>query len=282
MPVQQASTTLVRTAVRRAAHQILDTPLIFQDRVAVGLVPDASEESIRANIAEHSSPVQTLNRAMFAVRSRFSEDRLAQAANRGVQQYVIIGAGLDTFPWRQPGFADAMEVFYVDHPASLAWTRARFKDRGLRTPANLTFVGADLEKFELAERLIDLGFKKETSAFFSMLGVAQYISREALTALFDFIASLLVGTEMVFTLVPPDDELSGDDLASARASAELHRNLEPWITRLQAPELLDDLKRLRFGEIFHLTREHVHQLYFAARRDKLRAPAVEQLIAAIV
>jgi methyltransferase (TIGR00027 family) len=282
MLVQQASTTLVRTAVRRAAHQILDTPLIFQDRVAVGLVPDASEESIRANIAEHSSPVQTLNRAMFAVRSRFSEDRLAQAANRGVRQYVIIGAGLDTFPWRQPGFADAMEIFHVDHPASLAWTRARFRDRGLRIPANLTFVGADLEKFELAQRLIDLGFKKEASAFFSMLGVAQYISRAALAVLFDFTASLLVGTEMVFTFVPPDDELSGDDLASARASAELHRNLEPWITRLRAPELLDDLKRLKFGEISRLTREHVHQLYFASRRDKLRAPAVEQLIAAIV
>jgi methyltransferase (TIGR00027 family) len=186
---QQASTSLVRTAVRRAAHQILDTPLIFQDQVAVGLVPAASEESIRADVAEHSSPLQTLIRTMFAVRSRFSEDRLAQAASRGVRQYVIVGAGLDTFPWRQPAFANTIEIFYVDHPASLAWTRARFRDRGLPIPANLTFVGVDLEKRELAERLIDLGFNKGASAFLSILGVTQYVRRDAVTGLFDFVAS---------------------------------------------------------------------------------------------
>jgi methyltransferase (TIGR00027 family) len=279
---QQASTSLVRTAVRRAAHQILDTPLIFQDQVAVGLVPAASEESIRADVAEHSSPIQTLIRSLFAVRSRFSEDRLAQAASRGVRQYVIVGAGLDTFPWRQPAFANTIEIFYADHPASLAWTRARFRDRGLPIPANLTFVGVDLEKLELAERLIDLGFDKGASAFLSILGVTQYVRRDAVTRLFDFVASLPAGSEMVFTFAPPDDELTGDDLASARVAAKLHKNREPWITRLRAPELLDDLKRLGFSEIFHLTPERVHRLYFASRRDKLRAPAVEQLIAAIV
>jgi methyltransferase (TIGR00027 family) len=279
---KQASTSLERTAVRRAAHQVLDTPLIFQDRVAVGLVPDASEQSIRAAVAEHSSPVQTLIRAMFAVRSRFCEDRLMQAANRGVRQYVIVGAGLDTFPWRQPTFARGMEIFYLDHPASLVWTRARFRDRGLPIPSNLTFVGANLEKRDVAERLIDLGFNKEESAFFSMLGVTQYVGRDALTALFDFAVSLPNGSEMVFTFVPPDDELSGDDLAAIRAAVELHSKREPWITRLRALELADDLKRLGFSEIFHVTREHLHRLYFASRGDKLRAPAVEQLIAAIV
>lgn len=279
---EQASTSLVRTAVRRAAHQVLDTPLIFQDQIAVGLIPDTSEASIRANIAEHSSPVQTLLRTMFAVRSRFTEDRLSHAANRGVRQYVLIGAGLDTFPWRQPAFADAMQIFYVDHPASLVWTRERFRNRGLPIPANLTYVAADLEKHEFARRLIESGFDNGSSAFFSMLGVTQYVGRDALSELLDFAASLPAGTEIVFTFVPPDEELSGDDLASARAAAEIHSKLEPWITRLRAPELVEDLKRLGFSEAFHLTQERMHRLYFAFRSDALRAPAVEQMIAAIV
>ncbi len=95
----QASRTLVRPAVRRAAHQLLDVPRILDDPVAVGLVPEASEPAVLAALDDHSGQDAKLMRSLFAFRSRFAEDRLAQAAAaRGVQQYVIVGAGLDTFP----------------------------------------------------------------------------------------------------------------------------------------------------------------------------------------
>ncbi len=166
----QPSQSMVRTAVQRAAHQILDRPLILEDPIAVGLVPECSEQAIGDNPDEYDGPTQGLLRAVFAVRSRFAEDRLAAAAARGVGQYVIIGAGLDTFPWRQPPFAKSMRIFFVDHPPTLAWSMERFRERGLPAPPNVTFVPADLEAQELGARLDEHGFDRETATFFSVLG----------------------------------------------------------------------------------------------------------------
>jgi methyltransferase (TIGR00027 family) len=243
----------------------------------------ASEQSIRANIDERRTPINALYRALFAFPSRFAEDRLAEAVGRSVSQYAIVGAGLDTFPWRQPAFAESIDIFYVDHPASLAWTGARIRERGLSTPSNLTYVAADLAKHELAERLTDLGFNRKAGAFFSLLGVTQYVSRDALDALFGFIASLPRGSEIVLSFVPPDDELDGGDLQALVTSTKVIGELgEPWITRFRASELVGHLSRLGFSDVFHVTSEDAHQLYFADRSDKLRAPALEQLIAAKV
>src|SRR5450432_764263 len=136
-----------------ASHQLLDEPRILEDPVAVGLAPEASEQAILDATDEHRAPLATLFRSLFAFRNRFAEDRLADAVARGVHQYVIVGAGLDTFPWRQPPFAKALRIFYVDHPATLAWTTARFHERGLPRPPNLAFVAADLEEQNLADRL---------------------------------------------------------------------------------------------------------------------------------
>jgi methyltransferase (TIGR00027 family) len=149
----------LRTAMRRAAHQLLDEPRILEDPIAVGLVPEASEQAILDATDEHRAALATLFRSLFAFRNRFAEDRLADAAAKGVRQYVIVGAGLDTFPWRQPPFARALQIFYVDHPATLGWTTARFHERGLATPPNLSFVGADLEEQNLANRLVLLSQK---------------------------------------------------------------------------------------------------------------------------
>jgi methyltransferase (TIGR00027 family) len=141
----QPSRTLLRAAIRQAAHQLLDEPRIFEDPVVVGLVPEASEPGILATLDDQGAPDSKLFRILFAVRNRFAEDRLAAAAGRGVRQYVMIAAGLDTFPWRQAAFARDMQIFAADFPASLEWTRQRFGERGLVTPANLTFVPLDLE-----------------------------------------------------------------------------------------------------------------------------------------
>ena len=115
----QPSQTLLRSAISRGQHQLFDTPLILNDPVVLTLVPEAKQPDIAAEMGDPSEPFPTLFRALMAMRSRFAEDRLAQAAARGVGQYVIIGAGLDTFPWRQPKFAAVLRIFAVDHPVSL-------------------------------------------------------------------------------------------------------------------------------------------------------------------
>jgi methyltransferase (TIGR00027 family) len=279
----QASRSMVRTAMRRAAHQLLDAPRILEDPIAVGLVPEATEQAILDATDDHRAPLATLFRSLFAFRNRFAEDRLADAAARGVRQYVIVGAGLDTFPWRQPPFAMALQIFYVDHPATLAWTTARFHERGLAIPPNLSFVAADLEERNLATRLDERGFDRKGGAFCSVLGVTQFLSRDAVEALLRFAASLGAPSEIVFSFAPPDDELEGEELAAAIYSTAFNETLgEPWITRLRPSEAFGILTRLGFGEVFHLTPKRAQQRYFAGRNDMLKAPRIEQLIAATV
>ena len=142
----------------------LDDPLIFNDPIVIGLVPEASEPAIRNTLDDVGAPDPKLLRYMFAMRSRFAEDRLAQAAARGVRQYVMVGAGLDTFPWRQPDFAKTMQIFAADHPASLAWTNGRLRQHGLSRPSNLTYVPVNLEERRLGDQLLACGFEARRQA----------------------------------------------------------------------------------------------------------------------
>jgi len=281
--VDQPSESMICSAVCRAAHQLLDRPRIFNDPVAVGLIPEASEHAILSAVDEQRAPLSILLRALFAFRSRFAEDRLAAAALRGVRQYVLVGSGLDTFAWRQPSHACNMRIFYVDHPCSIAWTIAQFDRRGLSTPANLSFVPVDLEAQKLAIGLDQHGFERGAATFCSVLGVSQYLSREAVGALLRFAASVPAESEIVLSFVPPDDELEGEELTAAIHSVELTRTMgEPWLTRLRPSEAFNLLTHLGFSEVFHLTPRRAQQRYFAGRDDMLRAPRFEQLIAAIV
>jgi methyltransferase (TIGR00027 family) len=277
----QPSRTMLRTATLRAAHQLLDEPLILNDPIAVGLVPTASEQAMLVALDNHHDQVAL--RSLFAFRSRFAEDRLAEAAARNVRQYVIVGAGLETFPWRQPDYARGMKIFVADHVATLAWTQVRFWERGLPKPANLTFVPVDLEDCRLGERLAEFGFDPDTPSLCSVLGVMQYIDRQAVDALLRFASSLKAGSEIVFSFVPPDDDLQGDDVQIALGAAERVAAMgEPWKTRLRSRELVERLTRFGFSDVFHLTPDLAQQRYFAGRQDGLRATGLEQVISAIV
>ena len=277
----QPSKTMLRTAILRAAHQLLDKPLILNDPIAVGLVPESSERALLATLDNQHD--QMALRSLFALRSRFTEDRLAEAAARNVSQYVIVGAGLDTFAWRQPDYARNMKIFAVDHVATLAWTQVRFWERGLPKPANLTFVPVDLEDGRLGERLVEFGFDLDTPSFCSALGVMHYLDRQAVDALLGFASSLKAGSEIVFSFAPPEDDLQGDDVRMAVDAAERVAAIgEPWKTRLRPRELVECLTHFGFSDVFQLTLELAQQRYFAGREDGLKLPGFEQIICAIV
>jgi len=279
----QPSRTLLGTAIRRAQHQVLDTPLIFEDPIILNLVPELADPAAVAGLRSFGEPALVLLRSLFAMRSRFAEDRLAEATRRGVRQYVMVGAGLDTFPWRQPASTQDMVIFAADHPASLIWTHRRLRDRGFARPPNLTHVPVDLEDCGLGDALAACGFDHDMASFCSVLGVVQYLSDNAIDALLRFAASLKTGSEIVFSFVTPDEELDGEDLDITIRSVERTATLgEPWKTRMQPQELLQRLTRLGFSNVFHLTPELAQARYFAGRTDGLRAPRWEQLIAAIV
>jgi methyltransferase (TIGR00027 family) len=279
----QPSRTILNPAIQRAAHQLLDTPLILDDPVAIGLIPEASEAAIFASAHDLRAPRITMVRSLMVLRSRFAEDRLLEAVKRGVRQYVMIGAGLETFPWRQPAYARSMQIFAVDHPTTLAFTREQLRRRGLSPPPNLTFVPLDLEQRLLGRSLVGCGFDHEVAAFWSMLGVTQYLGSESLHTLLAFAGSLQVGSEIVLSFNPLDDELDGDDLDEINRSMARGAAVgEPWITRIRPRELTEQLACLGFSSIFHLTPTLAQERYFANRSDALRASRFEQLIAAIV
>jgi len=279
----QPSRTMLRSAIRRAAHQLLDDPLIFDDPIVVDLVPEASEPAIRDTLDEPGAPEAKLFRCMFAMRSRFAEDRLAQAASRGMRQYVMVGAGLDTFPWRQPDFAKTMQLFAADHPASLVWTQERLRQHGLSRPSNLTYVPADLEERRLDEQLVACSFDRAAASFFAVLGVTQYLDKEAINALFGFAATLAKGSEIVFSFAPPDNPLDADGpdafTSFGRRPAALG---EPWKCRLHPTDLVTQLTDLGFRDIFHLTPELARQRYFTHQQEFREPPRWDHLIAAII
>ncbi len=283
MSLDRTSRTQLSTAIKRAVHQLRDSPLILDDPVALRVVPEAADPAVLARLSNGGAPDADLLRSLFVMRSRFAEDRLAQAAARGVRQFVMIGAGLDTFPWRQPDFARSMRLFAADHPASLEFARDRMRECGLTPPANLSYVPVDLNESDLGDQLVAHGFDLAIPSLCAMLGVAQYLPPDAVDAVFRSVSRLARQSEIVFSFALPDADLAGEDLLAAKASAKFAASLgEPWLCRLRPSDLTAQLRSLGFRDIFHLGPENAQQRYFAGRRDSLRAPGWEQVIAAML
>jgi methyltransferase (TIGR00027 family) len=229
----QASQTLLIASIMRARHQLFDAPVVLDDPVVLKLVPEAQDPGVLTEFGESRASMASLMRSMFAVRSRFTEDRLARAAARGVRQYVMFGAGLDTFPWRQPDFAKDMQIFAVDHPASLIQTNQVFRQRRFARPPNLVRVPLDLEQRRIEEQLTACDFDRNTASFCSSLGLMLYLEDEIVDDILRFVVSLPPPSEVVFSFVPPDEDLNGIDLEIARRAAAKFATIgEPWKSRV--------------------------------------------------
>src|SRR5579872_5249364 len=173
-----ASLTARGAAAHRAVHQLLEGGKIFADPLAVAILGEDPDTMIRE--AEEDPPRRAM-RLFIASRSRFAEDRVAEAVDRGVRQLVTLGAGLDTFGLRNPHRDKGLRVFEVDHPATQAWKRERIAAT-IADPPALNFVAVDFEKQSFVDELIKAGFDAQAPAFFMWLGVTPYLTREAIAA----------------------------------------------------------------------------------------------------
>ncbi|MGY2702399.1 class I SAM-dependent methyltransferase [Nocardioides sp. HB32] len=198
----EPSRTAFGAAALRAAHQEAEEPRVFTDPLALRI------------LGEHELPDRAWSqprlRLFIAVRHRFAEDSLAAAVARGTRQLVVLGAGLDTFPYRNP--FPGTRVFEVDFPATGAWKRERLAAAGIAVPDNVTYVGVDFEHDSLAERLADAGFDAGQPAFFLWLGVVPYLSDDAVRATLSVVAAV------------PDGEVVLDYLRSVAAAPTLARS----------------------------------------------------------
>jgi methyltransferase (TIGR00027 family) len=184
-------------ALHRAAHQLLDVPVVFDDPVALAILGDAEAESLRVALDSYRNPFSLGLRASLAVRSRLAEDVRAAAALRGVHQYVILGAGLDTFAYRGSLHPDC-RIFEVDLPQTQEWKRRQLADCGIAEPAQVRYVPVCFEQEALADALERGGFDRRAPAVFSWLGVTCYLEPQAVFRTLDMIGGCAAGTELVF------------------------------------------------------------------------------------
>lgn len=229
------SRTAQRVAMRRAEHQILDEPRVFEDPLAMAVIGRDAADRLHSTPETPKDRASRHLRAFMAARSRFAEDELNAAISRGATQYVVLGAGLDTYAYRKCRPTADLRVFEVDHPATQAWKQTRLAEAGIAIPSALRFVPVDFEKETLAAALEGAGFDRAQITFFSWLGVTPYLTAEATMATLVFIASLPAGSGVVFdyaverSSLSPLEQMALDALASrvARAGEPFQLFLEP-------------------------------------------------------
>ncbi len=269
METGRASKTALRVAIRRAAHQVMDRPPVLDDPIAVPLLGSGHDRDMER--AMHK--VARDFRAFMAARSRYVEDRLGEAVAHGVTQYVVLGAGLDTFAYRNP--FPALRVFEVDFPATQAWKRALLDEAAIALPAGLVFVPLDFEHKTLAEGLAEAGFDPRQAAFFGWLGVVPYLTLDAFRATLDTIAQLPAGTAVGFDYALAPETLSPlgrnafDALAGRVAAAG-----EPFRLFFTPETLEAELRRAGFQRFEQLDYTQLNERYFKGRADGLKLSAL--------
>jgi methyltransferase (TIGR00027 family) len=273
------SLTAWRVALRRAAHQLLDEPQVLQDPHALAIVGPRDAGGILAARHRYQRRPDRHLRAFLVARSAFAEERLAIAVGRGVRQYVVLGAGLDTFAYRNPHAG--LTVFEVDHPVTQAWKRRRLAEGAIALPHTLRFIASDFEQQTLAEALQQGGFRADQPAFFSWLGVSMYLTRLAVTKTLSYVAALPAPSGIVFDYALPPSALS--PVKSLVYRAMLRRVAavgEPWRTFLTPAPLAAELRALNFTELLDLGPEEINARYFAGRNDDLKTAGPGRVLSA--
>jgi methyltransferase (TIGR00027 family) len=286
MDEERPSVTAEGAAVMRALHQALDQePKILDDPISPRLVDIHGDfYQARLKLLERlPEPTRLRLKATFVMRSRFAEDCLAEAVTNGLRQYVVLGAGLDTFAYRQPLWSNSLRIFEVDHPATQQWKRRRLSEAGFSVPENVRFVPIDFEITSLGTALSQAGLDLKSPVSFSMLGVSQYLTEAAFDQSLRVVLSVPAQSEIVFSFVAADSVLPADDVALANAfAAQFEAIGEPWILRFVPEQLTAKLTKMGFSQVFHLMPEEANRRYFRGRSDGLNASILEQMIVARV
>ncbi len=247
MQEREPSRTAFAAAVYRAAHQVLEQGRIFADPLAVqlaGVTPDSFRQDPDAQAAQRGI------RFFVAARSHVAEAALRRGVEaRDVGQLVVLGAGLDTFAYRNP-FATRLKVFEVDHPATQAWKRRRLGEAGITVPEDLTYAPVDFEHESLSGRLAEAGLDPGVRSFFTWLGVVPYLTGEAIASTLSQIAGHPGGAEVVFDYGEPPDQIDSSyrALHEARA-ARVAAAGEPFLSYFDPAGLHAELRLAGFVSI---------------------------------
>ena len=272
------SATALFVAIYRAAHQLIDRPLVFEDPIAMQILDHDSRAALEKNPHHFDQdPSAPFLRAILSVRNRIAEEVLARAVADGLSQYVVLGAGLDTFAYRNP--YNHLRVFEVDHPATQEWKRGLLEQNGIAEPANVTYVPVDFTRDDLAETLRSAGV---VGAQLSWLGVTPYVSKDIARETFAAAASLAgKGAGIVLDYVlPPETQPPFIQAFLAVRRAQMKEIGEPWDSFFMPEEMAALLRGAGFGEIDDLGMLELNQRYFAGRTDGLQVGSVGRVVCA--
>ncbi len=272
--------TALRVALWRALHVAADAPPhVLEDELGLQLAaPEAGWRDRR-----DMDPGFTRSfRAAIVARARFIEDLVAAEAARGVGQYVILGAGLDTFAQRRPELASRLAVFEIDQPATQAWKRQRLVELGFGVPAWLHLVPVNLEAGDAwLQKLVAAGFDPRRPAVVASTGVSMYLTQEAIAQTMRQVAGLGAGSTLAMTFLLPGDKLPPDERPGfAIAEKGARAAGTPWLSFFSPPEIAALARVCRFKDARVISPAEIKQRYFAGRPDGLAPGSGEQMLVA--
>lgn len=274
----------------RAYHTLHDSPKIFDDPLADCMLTEEQRALFKHGLAgagQSYDPERTAScidktaaealvvrelapgPAMTLGRARYAEDILEEAVGLGVKQYVILGAGFDTFAFRHPEILERLQVFEVDHPATQAFKRRRLAELGWKKPAQLHFIPVDFEQESLTEGLTRSSYDSQALSFFSWLGVTYYLTRDTVFSTLRTIAGLSpAGSGVVFDYLDTDAFVPERTAKRVQVMLEAFRKQSmPLITGFDPSTLAVDLARLGLCLRENLTPADIHERYFQGRTD---------------
>jgi methyltransferase (TIGR00027 family) len=268
--------------MRRAAHQLLDNPRVHDDPLALAILGDAQAAAMRADPRRLENDLfAPVLRAFLAVRSRVAEDALAQAVAAGVRQYVVLGAGLDTFAYRNP--YPALRVFEVDHPSTQVWKRQRLADARIAVPEGVTFAAVDFAAESLPLALHTAGLRGEEPSFFSWLGVTPYLVPTNVLATLAAIAPFTAkGGGVVFDYnIPPASLAPLQRTAFEALVARVAAVGEPFRGFFEPEALVAAMRAMGFHQVADLGPDELNAKFFSNRADGLRVGSVGHILTAV-
>lgn len=280
VPRSVPDNTAVRVALWRALHVLADAPPhVLDDQLGLALVAPEEGWRNRPDMGPFTRPF----RASIVARARFVEDHVEQRLAGGVAQYVILGAGLDTFAERRPELAARLRLFEIDEPATQAWKQRRLAALGLAVPSSVRFVPVDFERGESwVARLAASGFDVGQPAVVASTGVSMYLTKEAITATLREVSRLPAGSTLVMSFMLPL-ELAEPAIRPGIESAArgARANGTPWISFFSPDEMLALARDAGFAQAEHVSADALTARYFAGRPDGLRLPSnSEELLVA--
>jgi methyltransferase (TIGR00027 family) len=271
--------TALRVALWRALHVLDDPPPhVFDDLTGLRLAAPGEGWQHRPDMDPQTTAPM---RAGIVSRARFLEDLLAEQAERGVDQYVVLGAGLDTFAQRRPDLAARFTVFEVDQPGPQAWKRQRLTELGFDIPPWLRLVPVDFEMDAWWRRLIEAGFDPTRPALVASAGVSMYLTREANIATLRQLSLLAAGSTSVTTFLLPLELVDADEQRLRRFAEEgARRSGTPFLSFFRPEELVELAEDAGFAAVRHISSAELTTRYFADRTDGLRPAESEQIVIA--